>query len=75
LHDALFERKTIVLEGAQGALLDIDFGTYPFVTSSATMAGNASSGAGLPPRRPPPRGRGAMHSRSRSAGNEVLCRL
>ncbi len=49
LHDALFERKTIVLEGAQGALLDIDFGTYPFVTSSATMAGNASSGAGLPP--------------------------
>ena len=49
LHDALFERKTIVLEGAQGALLDIDFGTYPYVTSSATMAGNASSGAGLPP--------------------------
>ncbi|HVB74975.1 MAG TPA: adenylosuccinate synthase [Ktedonobacteraceae bacterium] len=49
LHDALFERKTILLEGAQGALLDIDFGTYPFVTSSATMAGNASSGAGLPP--------------------------
>src|SRR5437660_5221611 len=49
LHDALFEHKTILLEGAQGALLDIDFGTYPFVTSSSTMAANASSGAGLPP--------------------------
>lgn len=49
LHEALFERKTIVLEGAQGALLDIDFGTYPYVTASSTMAANASSGAGLPP--------------------------
>src|SRR5205085_12283104 len=50
LHDALFDHKTILLEGAQGALLDIDFGTYPFVTSSATMAANAAVGAGLPPR-------------------------
>jgi adenylosuccinate synthase len=50
LHDALFEHKTILLEGAQGALLDIDFGTYPFVTSSSTMAANAANGAGLPPR-------------------------
>ncbi len=50
LHDALFDRKTILLEGAQGALLDIDFGTYPFVTSSSTMASNAAVGAGLPPR-------------------------
>ncbi len=50
LHDALFDRKTILLEGAQGALLDIDFGTYPFVTSSSTNAANAASGAGLPPR-------------------------
>src|SRR2546421_2925027 len=49
IEDALFERKTILLEGAQGALLDIDFGTYPNVTSSSTMAANASSGAGLPP--------------------------
>jgi adenylosuccinate synthase len=49
LHNALFEHKTILLEGAQGALLDIDFGTYPFVTASSTMAANASSGAGLPP--------------------------
>ncbi len=50
LHDALVEHKTILLEGAQGALLDIDFGTYPFVTSSSTIAGNAAVGAGLPPR-------------------------
>lgn len=49
LHEALFEHKMILLEGAQGALLDIDFGTYPYVTSSSTMAANASSGAGLPP--------------------------
>jgi adenylosuccinate synthase len=50
LRDALFDRKIIILEGAQGALLDIDFGTYPFVTSSSTMAANAAVGAGLPPR-------------------------
>jgi adenylosuccinate synthase len=50
LHDALFDHKTVLLEGAQGALLDIDFGTYPFVTSSSTMAANAAVGAGLPPR-------------------------
>src|SRR5690348_1665911 len=50
LHDALFEHKTILLEGAQGALLDIDFGSYPFVTSSSTTAANAAVGAGLPPR-------------------------
>jgi adenylosuccinate synthase len=50
MHDALFERKTILLEGAQGALLDIDFGTYPYVTSSSTMSANSAVGAGLPPR-------------------------
>jgi len=50
LHDALSDHKTILLEGARGALLDIDFGTYPFVTSSSTLAGNAAVGAGLPPR-------------------------
>jgi adenylosuccinate synthase len=49
LYEALFERKTILLEGAQGALLDIDFGTYPYVTSSSTMAANAAGGAGLSP--------------------------
>jgi len=50
LHDALFDHKTILLEGAQGALLDIDFGTYPYVTSSSTLAANAAVGAGLPAR-------------------------
>src|SRR5213079_949958 len=50
LHEALFERNTILLEGAQGALLDIDFGTYPYVTSSSTISATASGGAGLPPR-------------------------
>jgi adenylosuccinate synthase len=50
LHDALVERKVVLLEGAQGALLDIDFGTYPYVTASSTMASNAAVGAGLPPR-------------------------
>ena len=39
----------ILFEGAQGALLDIDFGTYPFVTSSTTMAGMAASGTGMGP--------------------------
>src|SRR5579859_3198893 len=50
LHDALFDHKTVLLEGAQGALLDIDFGTYPYVTSSSTLAANAAVGAGLPTR-------------------------
>jgi adenylosuccinate synthase len=50
LQKALADGRSILLEGAQGALLDVDFGTYPFVTSSSTVAGNASTGAGLPPR-------------------------
>ena len=41
--------ERILFEGAQGALLDIDFGTYPFVTSSNTMAGMAATGSGLGP--------------------------
>ncbi len=43
------EGKRILFEGAQGALLDIDFGTYPFVTSSNTMAGQAATGTGMGP--------------------------
>jgi len=50
LQDALAARQSILLEGAHGALLDVDFGTYPFVTSSTTVAGYASTGSGLPPR-------------------------
>ena len=43
------EGKRILFEGAQGTLLDVDHGTYPFVTSSNTVAGSASSGSGLGP--------------------------
>jgi adenylosuccinate synthase len=50
LQEALVDGRSILLEGAQGALMDVDFGTYPFVTSSSTVVGNASTGAGLPPR-------------------------
>jgi adenylosuccinate synthase len=44
------EGKRILFEGAQGALLDVDHGTYPFVTSSNTVAANAATGSGLGPR-------------------------
>lgn len=50
LHTAQQSGKNIVFEGAQGSLLDIDHGTYPFVTSSNTVAGNAACGTGLPPK-------------------------
>ena len=51
LSGFLWEHRNekILLEGAQGTLLDIDFGTYPFVTSSHCVAGAASVGAGIPP--------------------------
>ena len=49
LHRAIKAGKRILLEGAQGALLDVDHGTYPFVTSSNTTAGGASVGAGIGP--------------------------
>lgn len=49
LHKAWKEGKMILFEGAQGSLLDIDFGTYPYVTSSNTTAGGGSTGSGLPP--------------------------
>jgi len=49
LHDARKANKTILFEGAQGFFLDIDFGTYPFVTSSSTSSGGAVAGSGLPP--------------------------
>jgi len=49
LHEAKREGKNILLEGAQGALLDTDFGTYPFVTSSSPLSGGATVGSGLGP--------------------------
>lgn len=49
LHEARLAGKRILFEGAQGALLDIDFGTYPFVTSSNVIAGQAATGTGMGP--------------------------
>ncbi len=50
LDQAQRDRKQILFEGAQGALLDIDHGTYPFVTSSNTVAAQAATGSGMGPR-------------------------
>ena len=51
LNDLMESGKSVLFEGAQGALLDIDHGTYPFVTSSNTVAATASSGTGIGPAR------------------------
>ncbi len=50
IANAIKNKKTILFEGAQGTLLDIDHGTYPFVTSSNTSSGNASIGSGVGPK-------------------------
>ncbi len=50
LHSLRKQGKSIMFEGAQGALLDIDHGTYPYVTSSTTTSGGAASGSGVGPR-------------------------
>jgi len=49
LHRAIQSGKSVLFEGAQGTLLDVDHGTYPFVTSSNTVAGNAACGSGIGP--------------------------
>jgi adenylosuccinate synthase len=51
LHEATRSGKEILFEGAQGTFLDLDHGTYPFVTSSNTTAGGACTGSGVPPNR------------------------
>lgn len=51
LHKAMAAGKSLLFEGAQGTYLDIDHGTYPFVTSSNTTAGGACTGSGVPPHR------------------------
>lgn len=51
LNRAVRDNKNILFEGAQGTHLDIDFGTYPFVTSSNATAGGACTGSGIPPNR------------------------
>lgn len=50
LHEALAAGKTVVFEGGQATMLDIDHGTYPYVTSSSATAGGAATGAGVSPR-------------------------
>ena len=49
LHNAMKAGKSVLFEGAQGTFLDIDHGTYPYVTSSNTTAGGACTGSGVPP--------------------------
>jgi adenylosuccinate synthase len=49
LNDAMRAGKRVLFEGAQGSMLDVDHGTYPFVTSSSATAGGACTGAGVPP--------------------------
>ncbi len=51
LNDALANGKKVLLEGAQGGLLDVDHGTYPYVTSSNMTSGGACTGTGIPPSR------------------------
>ena len=51
INQALSEGKSVLAEGAQGALLDVDFGTYPFVTSSNTTVGGVLTGLGVPPQK------------------------
>lgn len=50
INDAIAKGKSILAEGAQGSLLDIDFGSYPFVTSSSTMTAGACTGLGIAPK-------------------------
>jgi adenylosuccinate synthase len=49
LDSYIKQGRNILLEGAQGALLDVDFGTYPYITSSSPTSGGASTGTGIPP--------------------------
>src|SRR5690554_1953785 len=51
LHQALEDGKTVLFEGGQATMLDVDHGTYPFVTSSSATAGGAATGAGIGPAR------------------------
>ena len=50
MRQAIQSKKKILCEGAQGSMLDIDYGTYPFVTSSSTTVGGVCTGSGIPPR-------------------------
>jgi len=49
MHTALEKKKRIIAEGANATMLDLDYGTYPFVTSSSTTIGGVFTGLGVPP--------------------------
>lgn len=49
LHEGIKQNRSILLEGAQGTMLDVDHGTYPYVTSSSPTSGGACTGSGIPP--------------------------
>jgi len=49
MHKCIDSHKKILVEGANALMLDLDFGTYPFVTSSNTTIGGVSTGLGIPP--------------------------
>lgn len=51
IHEAMKQKKRMLFEGAQGTFLDLDHGTYPYVTSSSTTSGGACTGSGVPPNR------------------------
>jgi len=50
VHDAINQNKLVLFEGAQAAMLDINYGTYPYVTSSSPTSGGALTGVGIPPK-------------------------
>lgn len=50
VHGALATRKKVLIEGANALMLDLDFGTYPYVTSSSTTIGGVCTGLGIPPK-------------------------
>ena len=50
IHKAIGAGKRVLVEGANALMLDIDFGTYPFVTSSSTTIGGVCTGLGIPPK-------------------------
>jgi len=50
IHNAIQENKHLLFEGAQGTMLDVDWGTYPYATSSHVIAGGAAIGSGIPPK-------------------------
>src|SRR5690606_39760462 len=72
LHQIQSEGKNLLFEGAQGTLLDVDHGTYPYVTSSNTTAGAAATGSGVGPR---DLHRSEEHTSELQSRENLVCRL